>query len=47
MIKNLILKKFKVRKIHYERKLALFLKKSDTLNGVQNSRCFFNVTEHA
>ena len=29
MIKNFILKAFKVRKIHYERKLALFLKKSD------------------
>ena len=29
MIKNFILKTFKVRKIYYERKLALFLKKSD------------------
>ena len=28
MIKKFILKNFKVRKIHYERKLALFLKKS-------------------
>ena len=29
MIKNFILKTFIVRKIHYERKLALFFKKSD------------------
>ena len=29
MIKKFILKTFIVRKIHYERKLALFLKKSD------------------
>ena len=29
MIKNFILRTFIVRKIHYERKLALFLKKSD------------------
>ena len=29
MIKKIILKTFIVRKIHYERKLALFLKKSD------------------
>ena len=28
MIKNFIIKTFIVRKIHYERKLALFLKKS-------------------
>ena len=31
MIKNFILKTFKVRKIHKERKLALFLKKSDII----------------
>ena len=31
MIKKIILKALKVRKIHKERKLALFLKKSDIL----------------
>ena len=36
MIKKFILKTFKVRKIYYERKLALFLKKSDLPKHVTN-----------
>ena len=40
MIKNFILKTFIVRKIHYERKLALFLKKSDIAKLMAHPRDF-------
>ena len=40
MIKKFILKTFKVRKIHYERKLALFLKKSDIAQREHPSNCW-------